>query len=102
MADFVKVATVDQIPKGAMLKADKNGKKILVANVGGKFYAMDRICGHKGGPLDEGELDGSVVACPWHGSKFDVKGGKLKQGPATKDQASYEVEVRGKDILVKL
>lgn len=102
MAEFVKVATTDQIPEGAMLKVDRNGKKVLIANVGGKFFAMDRICNHKGGPLDEGELDSGVVTCPWHGSKFDCKTGKVKQGPAKTDQAAYEVKVQGKDILVKL
>jgi nitrite reductase/ring-hydroxylating ferredoxin subunit len=102
MAEFVKVATTDQIPEGAMLKVDRNGKKVLVANIGGKFYAMDRICSHKGGPLDEGELDGKIVTCPWHGGKFDVTSGKVKQGPPQKDEAAYEVHVEGKDILVKL
>ena len=101
MADFVKVATVDEIPSGGMKKVDVNGQQILVANVGGKFYAIGRVCTHTGGPLDQGKLDGNMVTCPWHGSKFDVTSGEVKNPPATEPEPAYEVKVEGSDILVK-
>lgn len=102
MAGFVKVATVDEIPEGGMKRVDTAGRQLVVANVGGKFFAMGRICTHKGAPLDEGELDGRILTCPWHGAKFDVTTGKVVQGPAQKDEPVCEVKVQGKDILVKL
>ncbi|VVC03569.1 Sulredoxin [Candidatus Burarchaeum australiense] len=102
MTEFVKVASTDDIPKGGMKGFGMNGKKFLVANVGGKFYAMESTCTHAKGPLANGTLSGKEVTCPWHGSKFDVTTGKVTGAPARKDELTYEVKVQGKDLLVKL
>ena len=101
MADFVKVATVDDVPEGAMKKVSAGGNDIMIVNVDGEFYAIGRICTHTGGPLDQGKLDGKMVMCPWHKSEFDVTTGQVYGGPATENQPAYEVKVEGKDILVK-
>ena len=45
--------------------------------VEGKIYAIDEMCTHEGGPLDEGELDGHNLKCPWHYAVFDVRNGKV-------------------------
>ncbi len=100
MADFVKVGSVEQVPNGKMKGFVVNGKKLLVANIGNKYYAMASVCTHAGGPLDRGHLDGNVVTCPWHGSKFDVTSGKVVGAPASKDEPKYEVKVQGKDLMV--
>jgi nitrite reductase/ring-hydroxylating ferredoxin subunit len=60
-----------------MVGADIGGRKVLVANVGGEFFAMGARCNHMGGPLDKGTLEGNVVTCPLHGSKWDVRTGLL-------------------------
>jgi len=73
----VAVAKVEDVPPGTMKGMEVGGKKMLVANVGGKFFAMRSVCNHMGGPLEKGKLDGGVVTCPWHGSKWDVTTGKL-------------------------
>jgi len=101
MADFVKVATVDEVPEGGMKKVSASGNDLVIINAGGKFYAMGRICSHAGGPLDQGKLEGNAVKCPWHDSKFDVATGQVSGGPATEDQPVYEVRIEGNDILVK-
>ena len=102
MADMVRVGSVDEVPKGGMKGFEANGKKILVANIGGKFYAMGAACTHVGGPLPKGSLEDNVVTCPWHGSKFDVTTAKCVGGPAKKDEPKYEVKVQGKDLMVSL
>ena len=53
-----------------------------VFNVAGRLCASQAACTHKGGPLNEGTLDGSTVTCPWHGSRFDVCCGAVVRGPA--------------------
>jgi len=98
---FVKVATVDEIPKGKMKVAIVDGKKVLVANVDGKLYAMQGVCSHAGGPLALGVLAAKHVTCPWHGSVFDVTSGKVVRGPAKKDVPKYKIKVKGNDILVE-
>jgi len=57
------------------------GRSILIANVGGRFYAMDGICSHGMGVLDRGVLNGHVVKCPIHGAEFDLRTGKVINGP---------------------
>ncbi len=102
MATFVKAASVDEIPEGKTKGVVVNGKKIMISNVGGKFYAIVSQCTHAGGPLHEGEVKGKVVTCPWHGSQFDITSGKVVHGPAVKDEMHFEVKVVGKDITVSV
>jgi nitrite reductase/ring-hydroxylating ferredoxin subunit len=72
----VEVARVNEIPYGKMKHVEVEGKEALIANLGGKFYARSDRCGHMNALLSMGNLTGSTVTCPFHGSKFDVKTGK--------------------------
>jgi len=103
MANFVKVATIDKIPEGKMIKAEIKGIEILLAKVKGKIYAIDNVCSHKECSLNEGLLNGSVVTCPCHAAKFDVRtGAGQKDTPWGPWQESFEVKVDGKDVLMKI
>lgn len=64
-----------------------------VFNVGGKFCATQAKCTHRGGPLNEGKLDGSTVTCPWHGTQYDVCSGAVLRGPATEPVETHRVVV---------
>lgn len=68
---------------------------VAVYNVDGTFYATDNACTHKQGPLNEGTLDGCLVECPWHGSKFDVRTGQVTLGPAKQPLKTYRVTLDG-------
>lgn len=100
--EFVRVAKAEDIPKGGMKGFVINGKKILVAEAGGKFHSIASVCTHLGGPLDKGHLDGQVVKCPWHGSLFNILSGKAMGGPAKKDVERYEVKIENGEVFVKL
>jgi len=90
------------IPQGKMLKVSSNGKEILVANVDGKYFAMDDTCTHKGASLSEGTLEGSTLTCPWHGSTWDCKTGKLMDfATKLKDLASYKVAVESDSVFIE-
>jgi len=90
------------ISPGKMLKVSSNGKEILVANVDGKYFAMDDICTHKGASLSEGTLESSTVTCPWHGSTWDCKTGKLMDfATKLKDLASYKVAVESDSVFIE-
>jgi nitrite reductase/ring-hydroxylating ferredoxin subunit len=99
MADFVRVAGKSEIPAGQGRMFDVGGRQVAVFNVAGKFHAIDNVCEHQGGPLAEGELDGCVVTCPWHGWTYDVSSGISPDDPDTKVQ-HFEVKVEGDSILV--
>ncbi len=79
-----------------------DGRELALFNLGGKFYCLDGKCSHKGGPLGEGEIVGTAVACPWHGSEFDIATGQAKKSPATKSVAVYSVKISGKDVLADI
>jgi nitrite reductase/ring-hydroxylating ferredoxin subunit len=78
---FVEVAKVSEIPVGKMKRVEAAGVGVLVANVDGKFYAVADRCGHMNALLSMGTINGSTVACPWHGSKFNVTTGKKLSEP---------------------
>ncbi|KYC45346.1 MAG: Sulredoxin [Candidatus Methanofastidiosum methylothiophilum] len=107
--EFMKVGKVSEIKEGSMKKYYINGKEILISNIGGKYYAINNKCTHRNGDLSSGKLEGSVVTCPKHGSKFDVTTGKLISGPKIpliklkiNDEEKYEVRLEGEYILVKV
>jgi nitrite reductase/ring-hydroxylating ferredoxin subunit len=102
MADFVKIATTDEIAPGQGKVVEVSGKKIALFNVEGSFYAIDDTCTHRGGPLSEGVLDGKQVTCPWHGATYDVTTGEVLGPPAPKGVARYNVRVEGENIEVEI
>jgi len=69
--------------------------------VGGKFCATDNVCPHRGGPLGEGTLDGSIVTCPWHGWRFDVNTGQSPVIPTAKVER-FDCVIEGNDVKVKI
>ncbi len=96
---FVRAASKNDLPAGKICEVTVNGTSVALANVAGKFCAISGICMHEAGPLGEGELDGQVVTCPWHGWQYDMTTGKVVQNP-TIGVESYPVEVRGEDVFV--
>jgi len=77
MPEFVKVATTDEVSPGQARLVEAGGKEIALFNVAGSLHAIDNNCTHVGGPLCEGELNGTEVTCPWHGATFDVTSGQV-------------------------
>jgi nitrite reductase (NADH) small subunit len=96
---FVKAASTGEVAAGTIQEISVAGKAIALANVGGKFYAINSTCLHRGGPLGQGFLEGSIVTCPWHGWQFDVTTGKAAQNPAAGVDC-YPLEIRGGEIFI--
>jgi nitrite reductase/ring-hydroxylating ferredoxin subunit len=99
---FVKICSTSDIPLGTIRQFEHGEKLLAIANVDNKFYAINGHCTHMEGPLGEGELDGTVVTCPWHMGQFDVTNGKVLASPPTKDVACYKVKVEGGHIHVDI
>jgi nitrite reductase/ring-hydroxylating ferredoxin subunit len=129
-SDFVEVAKTSEIELGKMKSVDVNGVAVLIANVDGKFYAMNDRCGHMNAMLSMGALKGKTVVCPFHFAEFDVTTGQKIKDPQeesfgnldklpeemqkfliyakklvdpvkTYDVQTYEVKVEGDKILVR-
>ena len=99
MADFVKVATVEEIPQGQGKVFEVNGNQVAVWNLNGNFCAFQNVCPHRGGPVGEGEVEGNIITCPWHGWQFDVVTGVSPINPAAK-LTKYDVKVEGNEVRV--
>jgi nitrite reductase (NADH) small subunit/3-phenylpropionate/trans-cinnamate dioxygenase ferredoxin subunit len=101
MAAFIKVATTNELAPGQAKKVEVNGKTIALFNLGGSYHAIDDTCTHRGGPLSEGQVQGDVVTCPWHGAKFKVTSGEVLGPPARAGVSSYPTRITGSDIEVE-
>lgn len=99
MPDFVKVCKTADIEPESGRTVELNGKPIAVFNIDGAFYAISNICGHRGGPLAEGEVYGKTVICPWHGWRYDVTTGINQINPSVTLE-TYQVKVEGEDLCV--
>lgn len=85
---------VADMPESALHRVVVGGTPVVLLKLGERYHAIAATCTHAGGPLDEGELQGDVVQCPWHGSRFSMRDGKALTGPATFAQPRYDVRVR--------
>lgn len=101
MAEFVKVATLSDLPSGTTKAVEVNGVPVALYNLDGTVHATTNTCPHRGGPLGEGELSEGIVTCPWHGFQYDVTTGACKTNPALKIPC-YPVRLEGQDILVQV
>jgi len=101
MPEFITVARVDELPPGSARQVTVEGRWVGLFNVDGVFHAVDNLCLHRGGPLCEGSVRGTVVTCPWHGWQFDVSSGALVQDPTT-GVSHHETRIVDGNVQVKL
>lgn len=101
MSEFVRVAGIADVQPGHGIVAEVGGKTLAVFNVDGTFHVIDNTCIHRGGPLGEGEVAGTVVTCPWHGWEFNVTTGECVKNPSAKVTV-YQVKIDGADVKALL
>lgn len=99
---FVAVANDNQLKEGATLRAEVGDHIMALVRINGEVYAFQEFCTHRFGPLSEGSFQGHEVMCPWHRSCFDVRNGKVTQGPATLNLKIYDVSIWDDQIYVRL
>jgi 3-phenylpropionate/trans-cinnamate dioxygenase ferredoxin component len=102
MTTWVPVARVGDIPPGkvAVFPVGEDDANVAVCNVDGQLYAIDDVCTHDGGALDQGELEGNEIECPRHGARFDVRTGAATQLPAFEPVQTHPVRVTDDTIEV--
>jgi len=100
MTSWQTVAKMAEIPPERVAMFQVGDHEVAVCNVNGQFYAIDNLCTHDGGSLDQGELEGDQIECPRHGARFDVTSGAATQLPAFEPVATHDVRVQGDSIDV--
>lgn len=99
---FVKVGKIDEVPPGSAKVYEVEGRAVAVCNVGGDLYAVDDVCTHDEGSLDQGALDGFEIECPRHGARFDVRSGDVVALPAVLPIDTFKVRVEGDDVEIEV
>jgi 3-phenylpropionate/trans-cinnamate dioxygenase ferredoxin subunit len=79
LSDLVEVSVKSELKDGVLTRVVVKGRELLVVNVGGNIYCADARCPHLSGDLTKGTLQGTVLTCPVHHSKFDLKDGSVVQ-----------------------
>jgi 3-phenylpropionate/trans-cinnamate dioxygenase ferredoxin subunit len=97
----IKVAKVSDVGVGTIKGFETDGKKIAIANPGGRLFAFEDKCPHMGAKLSTGLLLGNIVMCKVHGEQFDLATGKPILMVAKDSLKMYPVKVEGEDILVE-
>lgn len=100
-AEFTPVLSESDLKDGEPVRADHNRTPILLVRRGSQIYALAETCSHLGGPLSEGKLDGDVIQCPWHGSRFSIRDGHVVDGPAVHPQPCLEARIRSGKVEVR-
>jgi 3-phenylpropionate/trans-cinnamate dioxygenase ferredoxin subunit len=95
------VAKLQEIAVGSTKRVVVDGVEVLLCNVDGDLYAVEDVCTHDGGPLDQGELQGCQIMCPRHGALFDVTTGRALTLPAVVPLETYTVRVEGDEVFVE-
>jgi nitrite reductase (NADH) small subunit len=98
---FVVVASAEDVPPGETRIVNAGERQLALFNVDGRFYATQSQCLDLNGPLGDGELDGLVVTCPWHGWQYDVRTGENELDRALQRE-TVEVVVEDRDVKVVL
>ncbi len=101
MAQWTRIARIDECPSGAAIERVAAEHVIALFNVEGTLFALDGVCPHQGGPLGNGILCGEIVTCPWHGWQFNVRTGEHQLNPRIA-QPRFDVRVEDDWILVDL
>ena len=102
MAEPMSVGPASEVPEGEMRSFQLGGEDVAVANVGGTLHAFGDTCTHKQCSLSDGDLEGTTVTCPCHGSQFDVTTGEVLNPPATEPVDSYGVDVSNGELRISV
>jgi len=100
--DYVGVGAAADFPEGRVRRVEAGPMAALVVRREGRLCSIAATCSHAGGPLDEGALEGDIIVCPWHGSRFDVCDGSVHGGPATFPQPKLDVRERDGQVELRL
>ncbi len=101
ISTLTKVCHTNDIPKNEMRCIALAEKNVLVANTSEGIFVADEMCTHEDARLCDGNLSGTYVKCPLHGSRFDLATGKVLDDPANTDLVVYDVSVIDDNIYIR-
>ncbi len=110
-AGTLKERTVESFDRPICNQGELGDGQAMLVHIGGEHIALARCsegifafsdrCTHKGGPLSDGAVVGCAVQCPWHGSQFDIRNGRVIAGPAGEHLKTYKVEITAGEVYIR-
>lgn len=99
--DWTPAADASLLPEGRPTRVVVDDTPVLLLRDGERIYAIHDRCSHRGCSLSEGSVEGSEIVCGCHGSRFDLRDGAVRGGPATSAQPSFQVRVQDGRVEVR-
>ncbi|HEV2768802.1 MAG TPA: Rieske 2Fe-2S domain-containing protein [Solirubrobacteraceae bacterium] len=100
--DWTAVASSGDLQPGEPTSVVAGDAPVLLLRHGDGLHALHDRCSHRGCALSGGQVEGELITCPCHGSRFDVRDGSLQRGPATAPQPVYDVREHDGRVEVRL
>ncbi len=100
--NLVKVCELSDIPLNDMRCVSLSDRNVLVANTEAGVFVADEMCTHEDARLCDGNLSGTKVKCPLHGSRFELTTGQVLDDPADTNLVTYPVTIVDKSIYISL
>ena len=98
---WVRVIEEAEMPDDVPTGVQADGRQILLYSHDGTLYALDNLCSHAAGLLSRGAVDGLIVTCPLHGSRYCLADGSVRRGPSHQPQPVIRTRVRNGWIEVR-
>jgi nitrite reductase/ring-hydroxylating ferredoxin subunit/uncharacterized membrane protein len=99
--EWTTAADASQLPEGRPTRVVVEDTPVLLLREGERIFAIHDRCSHRGCSLSEGSVEGAEIVCGCHGSRFDLRDGAVRGGPATSAQPSFQVRVEGGAVQVR-
>jgi nitrite reductase (NADH) small subunit len=97
---MIRVCSIDDVPPGEGRAITVDGRRVAIFHTGERWYALDAVCPHLGGPLADGIVADRTVICPLHERRFALDTGEALSGGACVQ--AHDVEVRNGQVYLQL
>jgi nitrite reductase/ring-hydroxylating ferredoxin subunit len=98
---MLSLCPTSEVPEGGALKVERDGLILAVFNLGNHFYVTDDTCTHGPGSLSEGDVDGDIVECNFHGGCFNIKTGAVEAPPCMVPLRTYKAQVLDGQVCIE-
>ena len=103
VTEWIDIADADELPEGGRLCTSVNGRHLVVLHVGGTLYAIANQCPHAGRPLEEGEVRGKIITCPFHGYTYNLESGRNLDYPDIEPPVpTFNARIEGGKVRVRI
>jgi 3-phenylpropionate/trans-cinnamate dioxygenase ferredoxin component len=100
---WIDVCAASELEAEDVRRFDHGGRSFAIYRTAtGAVFATDGLCTHEQAHLADGLLTGTIIECPMHNGRFDIRSGKAQGAPACIDLGTYPARIENGRILVAI